>query len=170
MGSADQGDDFEQVLLAPAESVGRNCRRQVVRQIEVSHAARQPDTSSRASEFEFVGLWPTLCDSSQSTVPARVFPIDSNSEPDCASASSTSPRGSSLPSVQYLCEALPEELVMAYLRKHDEITNAIGRFLTRITSENSMTDVIQTVRDRGEIEMVPGKSGKASAWRKKVSE
>lgn len=99
-----------------------------------------------------------------------VFPIDGNSEPDCASASSTSPPGSSMPSVQSLCEALPEEIVMAYLNNHEEITNAIGRSLTGITSENSMTDVFYSLRNKGEIEMVPGKSGGASAWRKKAPE
>lgn len=96
-----------------------------------------------------------------------VFPIDGKSQPDCASASSTSPRGSSMPSVQSLCEALPEEIVMEYLSTHEEITNAIGRSLTGITSESSMTDVFHNLRDKGEIEMAPGKSGGASAWVKK---
>jgi len=96
-----------------------------------------------------------------------VFPIDGKSQPDCASASSTSPRGSSMPSMQSLCEALPEEIVMEYLNNHQEITNAIGRSLTGITSEKSMTDVFYSLRNKGEIEMVPGKSGSASAWRKK---
>jgi hypothetical protein len=96
-----------------------------------------------------------------------VFPVDGKSQPDCASASSTSPPGSSMPSVQSLCEALPEEIVMAYLSNHAEITTAIGRSLTGITSENSMTAVFNSLRSKGEIEMVPGKSGSAPAWRKK---
>jgi hypothetical protein len=96
-----------------------------------------------------------------------VFPIDGKSEPDCASASSTSPLGSSMPSVQSLCEALPEEIVVAYLNNHEEITNVIGRSLTGITSEKSMTNIFYSLRKKGEIEMVPGKSGSASAWRKK---
>ena len=96
-----------------------------------------------------------------------VFPIDGRSQPDCASASSTSPRGSSMPSVQSLCEALPKEIVMEYLNSHAEITNSIARSLTGITSENSMNDVFYSLRNSGEIEMVPGKSGTASAWRKK---
>jgi len=99
-----------------------------------------------------------------------VFPIDGSSEPDCASASSTAPAGSSMPSVQSLCEALPEEIVMAYLSNHKEITNTIGRSLTGITSESSMTSVFNSLRNKGEIEMVPGKSAGASAWRKKASE
>ena len=99
-----------------------------------------------------------------------VFPINGSSEPDCASASSTSPSGSSMPSMQSLCEALPEEIVMSYLDNHAEITNAIGRSLTGITSDNSMTDVFQSLRDKGEIELVPGKSGTAAVWRKKKSQ
>ena len=75
-----------------------------------------------------------------------------------------------MPSLQSLCEALPEEIVMAYLNNHEEITNAIGRSLTGITSENSMTDVFHSLQSKGEIEMVPGKTGSASAWRKKASE
>jgi hypothetical protein len=98
-----------------------------------------------------------------------VFPIDATSEPDCAGASSTSPRGSTMPSMQSLCEALPEEVVMEYLNNHKEISNAIGRSLTGITSENSMTDIFHSLRNKGEIEMVPGTSGSASAWRKKQS-
>jgi len=98
-----------------------------------------------------------------------VFPIDGSSQPDCAGASSTSPRESAMPSIQSLCEALPEEIVIDYLSNHQEITNAIGRSLTGITSQNSMTDVFYSLRDKGEIEMVPGKGGNASAWRKKES-
>jgi hypothetical protein len=93
-----------------------------------------------------------------------VFPIDGRSQPNCAVASSTSPRGSSLPSIQSLCEALPEEVVMAYLSNHQEITTAIGRSLTGITSASSMTDVFHSLRNKGEIEMVPGST---SAWQKK---
>ncbi len=96
-----------------------------------------------------------------------VFPIDGSSEPDCAIASSTSPRGSSIPSMQSLCEALPEEIVMEYLSNHEKITNAIGRSLTGITSESSMTEVFHSLQSKGEIEMVPGTRGSASAWSKK---
>ena len=96
-----------------------------------------------------------------------VFPIDGKSEPDCASASSTSPRGSSMPSKQSLCEALPEEIIMGYLGTHAEVTNAIGRSLTGISSENSIADLFHNLRSKGEIEVVPGKNGGAVAWRKK---
>ncbi len=62
--------------------------------------------------------------------------------------------------------ARPQELVMEYLDSHDEITNAIGRSLTGITSENTMKDVFYSLRNAHTIEMVPGKRGSASAWRK----
>ena len=96
-----------------------------------------------------------------------VFPLDGSSQPDCAGASSTSPRGSAMPSIQSLCEALPEEIVMGYLSNHKEITNSIGRSLTGITSQSSMTDVFHSLQKKGEIEMVSTKGGTASAWRKK---
>lgn len=63
----------------------------------------------------------------------------------------------------------PEQIVMDYLSNHEEITNAIARELTGIKSENSMKDVFYRLRDTGQIEPVPGKSGRASAWRR-VSE
>ena len=62
--------------------------------------------------------------------------------------------------------ARPHEIVMDYLEAHDEITNAIGRGLTGITSENTMKDVFYSLRKTGEIEMVPGRRGSLSAWRK----
>ncbi len=45
---------------------------------------------------------------------------------------------------------------MAYLSNHEKITNAIGRSLTGITSESSMTDIFRSLQNKGEIEMVPG--------------
>lgn len=62
--------------------------------------------------------------------------------------------------------ARPEEIVMEYLDTHDEITNAIGRSLTGITSENTMKDVFYSLRRGRLIEMVPGRRGSRSAWRK----
>ena len=62
--------------------------------------------------------------------------------------------------------ARPQEIVMEYLGNHEEITNAVGRSLTGITSENTMKDVFYSLRKAGTIEMVPGKRGSASAWRK----
>lgn len=63
--------------------------------------------------------------------------------------------------------ASAQELVMEYLASHTEITNAVGRGLTGITSENSMKDVFYSLRDAGRIEMIPGRRGRNSAWRKK---
>ena len=62
--------------------------------------------------------------------------------------------------------ARPQEIVMEYLASQDEITNAIGRGLTGITSENTMKDVFYSLRRANQIEMVPGKRGSKSAWRK----
>jgi len=64
--------------------------------------------------------------------------------------------------------ARPQEIVMEYLETHDEITNSIGRGLTGITSENTMKEVFYVLRNAGTIEMVPGKRGSSSAWRKVV--
>jgi ATP-dependent DNA helicase RecG len=60
----------------------------------------------------------------------------------------------------------PEQIVMDYLRTHDEITNSIGRDLTGIKSENTMKEVFYRLRDRGMLEQVPGKLGNKAAWRK----
>lgn len=63
--------------------------------------------------------------------------------------------------------ASPEESIMEYLETHDEIVNRIGRQITGINSENSMKNIFYKMRKRELIEPVPGKSGFASAWRKK---
>lgn len=65
--------------------------------------------------------------------------------------------------------ASPEETVMEFLGTHSEITNRVGREITGISSENSMKNVFYRLRDRELIEPVPGRSGFASAWRKKES-
>ena len=62
--------------------------------------------------------------------------------------------------------ASPEQMVMGYLAGHEEITNAIARELTGIKSENTMKDVFYRLRDRVEIEPVPGKIGRSFAWQK----
>jgi ATP-dependent DNA helicase RecG len=62
--------------------------------------------------------------------------------------------------------ASPEQMVMDYLNGHEEITNAIARELTGIKSENTMKDVFYRLRDRGEIQPVPGKVGRSFAWQK----
>jgi len=60
--------------------------------------------------------------------------------------------------------ARPQEIVLQYLNGHDEITNAIGRDLTGINSENTMKEVFYDLRDTGVIQRVPGKAGNKSAW------
>jgi ATP-dependent DNA helicase RecG len=60
----------------------------------------------------------------------------------------------------------PEQLVMEYLENHEEITNIVAREITGIKSENSMKDVFYRLRDAGQIEQVPGRSGRSSAWKK----
>ncbi len=65
--------------------------------------------------------------------------------------------------------ASPEEAVAEYLDNNDEITNRVGRDLTGIKSENSMKAVFNRLKSRDLIEPVPGKSGFASAWQKKVN-
>jgi ATP-dependent DNA helicase RecG len=62
--------------------------------------------------------------------------------------------------------ASPEQMVMEYLQGHEEITNAVARQLTGIKSENTMKDVFYRLKDRSEIEQVPGKAGRSSAWQK----
>ena len=63
--------------------------------------------------------------------------------------------------------ASPEDMVREYLDAHDEITNAQGRQLTGIKSENTMKRVFWKLRDQGLIEMLPGRALCKSAWRKK---
>lgn len=60
----------------------------------------------------------------------------------------------------------PEELVMAFMETHDEITNSTARDITGIKSENTMKNVFLRLKSRGLLEPIPGRKGKASAWRK----
>lgn len=62
----------------------------------------------------------------------------------------------------------PEQLVMEYLQKNSEITNFIGRDITGIRSENSMKEVFYRLRDRDQLEQVPGRAGNKAAWQIKV--
>ena len=58
--------------------------------------------------------------------------------------------------------ASPEELVIEYLRSHDNIKNSEGRTFTGIKSENKMKRVFYALRDRGYISMVENKK----IWKK----
>jgi len=62
--------------------------------------------------------------------------------------------------------ASPEEAVLQYLETHDEVSNHKAREFTGITSENSMKQVFNRLRNKGLIERVPDKRGASSAWRK----
>jgi ATP-dependent DNA helicase RecG len=62
----------------------------------------------------------------------------------------------------------PEQLVMEYLEKNPEITNSIGRELTGIKSENTMKQVFYRLRDRSQIEQIPGRAANRAAWRRKA--
>lgn len=63
--------------------------------------------------------------------------------------------------------ASPEDMVREYLENHNEITNAEGRKLTGIKSENTMKRVFWRLRDKNLIEMIPDRARCKSAWRKK---
>jgi ATP-dependent DNA helicase RecG len=62
----------------------------------------------------------------------------------------------------------PEQLVIEYVQTHEEITNALGRDLTGIKSENTMKEVFYRLRDRNLLEQVPEKLGNKAAWRKRA--
>lgn len=62
--------------------------------------------------------------------------------------------------------AKPSELILEFLTRNSEITNKQAREITGIRSENSMKNEFYKLRDGGMIEMVPGKKGPLSAWRK----
>jgi ATP-dependent DNA helicase RecG len=61
--------------------------------------------------------------------------------------------------------ASAEEIVLDYLATHETITNAVGRQLTGIESENAMKPVFYRLRDRDLIEQVPELLGNKAAWR-----
>lgn len=63
--------------------------------------------------------------------------------------------------------ASPEQLVMEYLKDHEEITNQIARDITGIKSENTMKNVFYRLRNNGQIEQCPKVLGKKHAWRKR---
>ncbi|HEV7242992.1 MAG TPA: ATP-binding protein [Thermoanaerobaculia bacterium] len=62
--------------------------------------------------------------------------------------------------------ASPEEAILTYLKKRDEINNAVARQITGITSENKVKEVFYRLRDAGKLERVPDRRGSASAWRR----
>jgi ATP-dependent DNA helicase RecG len=61
--------------------------------------------------------------------------------------------------------ASPEQMVLEYLKDHEEITNVIARDLTGIKSENTMKQVFYRLRERGLLEQNKVE-GKKPAWKK----
>ncbi|WP_289298275.1 ATP-binding protein [uncultured Reyranella sp.] len=60
----------------------------------------------------------------------------------------------------------PAQIVLEYLDANDTITNQIGREITGLRRDVQMKDVFVALRKQKLIEQVPGKRGRASAWRK----
>lgn len=61
--------------------------------------------------------------------------------------------------------ASAEEIVMDYLKTHEEVNNRTARELTGIKSENTMKNVFLRLKDRGILEPIPDRKGSRSAWR-----
>lgn len=64
----------------------------------------------------------------------------------------------------------PEQIVMDYLRTENEITNAKGRELTGIKSENVMKNVFYRLRDNLQLEQSPKVPGKKRSWRRRSAD
>jgi ATP-dependent DNA helicase RecG len=64
--------------------------------------------------------------------------------------------------------AAPQEAIMEFLTKNDQITNRQARDITGIRSENAMKSEFYKLRDAGVIEMIPELKGNKAAWRKKL--
>ncbi len=62
--------------------------------------------------------------------------------------------------------ASPEQMVMEYIETNQEINNRTARELTGIKSENSMKNVFLRLKERGELEQIPGRLGSKAAWTK----
>jgi ATP-dependent DNA helicase RecG len=60
----------------------------------------------------------------------------------------------------------PASIVMEYLETNPTITNEIGRGITGLRRDVQMKDTFVLLRKKGLIEQVPGKRGRATAWRK----
>ena len=63
--------------------------------------------------------------------------------------------------------ASPMQIIMEYLETNDEITNKIGRDITGLKRDVQVKDQFVALRKNGLLEQVPGKRGRASAWRKR---
>jgi ATP-dependent DNA helicase RecG len=61
--------------------------------------------------------------------------------------------------------ASPEEMILEFLGKNDEISNSVVRSLTGIGSENKVKRIFQKMVKAGELEPIPGRSLRAAAYR-----
>jgi ATP-dependent DNA helicase RecG len=61
--------------------------------------------------------------------------------------------------------ASPEEMIVEYLGSHDEISNAVVRQLTGIGSENTVKRIFKRMIKAGELESIPDRSLRDSAYR-----
>ena len=60
----------------------------------------------------------------------------------------------------------PEEIIVAYLAASDSINNSKAREICHIGSENTVKRIFQRLMKQQQIEVVPGKHGKNTAYRK----
>lgn len=63
--------------------------------------------------------------------------------------------------------ATPEEMILGFLGNNPRITNRIARQLCFIGSENRMKGILQRLVKRNLIELVPGTTRYAAAYRLK---
>ena len=59
-----------------------------------------------------------------------------------------------------------EEVILGYLKDHDEITNRIARELSGISSGNTVKDTFKRLAAANQIERVPNKFGNTAAWQR----
>ncbi len=64
----------------------------------------------------------------------------------------------------------PAQIVMEFVETNDTITNQIGRSITGLRRDVQVKDLFVALRKQGLIEQVPGKRGRATAWRKVLKE
>jgi ATP-dependent DNA helicase RecG len=74
-------------------------------------------------------------------------------------------RSSVLVLIRHQRLASPEEMIVEYLQKHDEISNSVVRRLTGIGSENTVKRVCQRMIRAKELESIPGRSLRDAAYR-----
>jgi len=61
--------------------------------------------------------------------------------------------------------ATPEEIILEYMQKNEQITNRAARDLCFIGSENKMKGILQRLVKKGLIELVPGTTRYSAAYR-----